>query len=106
MSILKNKLTEYTTETTDVKYRLAYLKMKNVDDKPNIHIHCVLVGQIDGTTGIVDRKVSNLLIDDLLDGFSTAEKQATKLFLSAVERVACMNDPELAGEIQDDTDVF
>ena len=106
MSVTKTQPTEFSTEDAPVKYTLTQLNIQSIHKKANVSLHCVLRGCIDGTDGEVAKYTTNLNIDDILDGFSAAEKTATKKFLAAVEREAVKKVEDLAAETHDDTDVF
>jgi hypothetical protein len=108
MSVTVNKDTGYHDTAQDVKFKLHRLEMRNLHDKPSISSEVTLRATV-GDNGRElghERKKTVLSVDEMLAGFSSAEKGAAKTFLKAIEREAVKKIEELASEPHDDSDVF
>ena len=106
MSVTKNKQTTYNPEPQDIKYALEQLNITSIRKKQNIRLHGVLLGTFPETDGEVDKVTTNLGLQDIPDGFSTAEKTAAKNFLAACERELAKKIEDLKDETHDSSDVF
>jgi len=106
MSVTKTQETKYHETDQPVKYKLAQLVLRNLDDLKSLTASGKLIGKVGDAPGEVADASSRIGLDVIKDNFSAAEKTAARTFVAAIERELALAVETLAEETHDDTDVF
>lgn len=106
MSITKVQATQYHEEEQSVKFGLKWLRLDNLDELTELSIGGGFSGRVGNAMGEVDSCDSGMGLQVIKNNFSTAEKQAGKLFLAACERELAKEQVQLKDESHDGSDIF
>ena len=106
MSITKTQETPYTDGDQTVKYKLKDFRVNGLNHKATASIWCELAGFIGDATVQADSAETTVHVSDMITDMTTAEKQAAKAFIIALERIAKDQIKALKDETYDDSDAF
>jgi hypothetical protein len=99
--------TQYTGDSDQlVEFALDALRLDGIANKEKLKVWGLMPGKIGGATEAVAAAEATIGLQDILDGFTAAEKNAAKVFLTAMERVMKNKLEELKAEDYNDSDTF
>jgi hypothetical protein len=106
MSVTINKLTEYHETAVDVKYKLQYVRVNNLNKLSTVYINGGLLGTVGDTEGQVDYIEPTIHVSQLVANTTPAERQIVKQAMAIFERELARANEQLEGQTHNDGDVF